>query len=88
MFFFSPSKQADALIRHYMTVADLSSIPVIVYNMPANTTIDLSVDTVSRLAEHPNIVGLKESGGDVSIPEANIPILIYSVPQNSCWGFK
>jgi 4-hydroxy-2-oxoglutarate aldolase len=49
-------------------VADLSSIPVIVYNMPANTAIDLTADIISRLAEHPNIVGLKDSGGDVSIP--------------------
>jgi dihydrodipicolinate synthase/N-acetylneuraminate lyase len=67
-FFVSVSKQAEALIRHYKTVADLSSIPVIVYNMPANTAIDLTADIISQLAEHPNIVGLKDSGGDVSIP--------------------
>jgi 4-hydroxy-2-oxoglutarate aldolase len=50
-------------------VADLSSVPVIIYNMPANTGIDLTVDVIGQLAAHPNIVGLKDSGGDVSISE-------------------
>lgn len=57
---------AEALIRHYKTVADLASIPVIVYNMPANTGIDLTADIISQLAELPNIVGLKDSGGDIT----------------------
>jgi dihydrodipicolinate synthase/N-acetylneuraminate lyase len=78
-FFLFLPKQAEALIRHYKTVADLSSIPVIVYNMPTNTGIDLTADVISQLSEHPNIVGLKDSGGDVSIPEINIPILIYFI---------
>jgi 4-hydroxy-2-oxoglutarate aldolase len=59
-------KQAAALIKHYETVADQSSIPVIIYNIPANTGIDLTADIVSQLAPHPNITGLKDSGGDVS----------------------
>lgn len=86
--FFSVPKQAEALIKHYKTVADLSSIPVIVYNMPANTGIDLTADIITQLAEHPNIIGLKDSGGDVSIPEINIPILIIFhlyCTVDSCW---
>jgi dihydrodipicolinate synthase/N-acetylneuraminate lyase len=79
LFFFSVPKQAEALIRHYKTVADLSSIPVIVYNMPANTGIDLTADIVARLAQHQNIVGLKDSGGDVNIAQINIPILMYFI---------
>jgi 4-hydroxy-2-oxoglutarate aldolase len=77
----SVPKQAEALIRHYKTVADLSSIPVIVYNMPANTSIDLTADIISRLADHPNIIGLKDSGGDVSTPEVNILLLTFSTPE-------
>jgi 4-hydroxy-2-oxoglutarate aldolase len=56
-------------VRHYEGVADRSSLPVIIYNMPANTGIDLTADVISQLAVHPNIIGLKDSGGDVSISE-------------------
>ena len=51
--------------RHYHTVADTSPIPVIIYNMPACTGIDLAAETVAAMAEHPNIIGLKDSGGNV-----------------------
>lgn len=47
-------------------VADLSPIPVVLYNVPANTGLDLPVDTVVTLSQHPNIIGIKDSGGDVS----------------------
>lgn len=55
----------EALIRHYHTVADTSPIPIIIYNMPACTGIDLTAETVAAMAEHPNIIGLKDSGGNV-----------------------
>lgn len=55
----------EVLIHHFRAVADGSPIPVLVYNMPANTGIDLSAQTVAAMAEHPNIVGIKESGGNV-----------------------
>ena len=57
-----------ALIRHYRAVADASPIPVLLYNFPANTGINLEPDTVARLAEHPNIRGIKDSSGN--IPQA------------------
>lgn len=47
-------------------VADLSPIPVVLYNVPANTGLDLPVDAVVTLSQHPNIIGIKDSGGDVS----------------------
>lgn len=47
-------------------VADLSPIPVVLYSVPANTGLDLPVDTAVILSQHPNIVGIKDSGGDVS----------------------
>ncbi|XP_059516966.1 4-hydroxy-2-oxoglutarate aldolase, mitochondrial [Myotis daubentonii] len=55
-----------ALIHHYTKVADLSPIPVVLYNVPANTGLDLPVDTVVTLSQHPNIIGIKDSGGDVT----------------------
>ncbi|KAM9197839.1 4-hydroxy-2-oxoglutarate aldolase, mitochondrial isoform 9-T9 [Dugong dugon] len=55
-----------ALIHHYTKVADLSPIPVVLYSVPANTGLDLPVDAVVTLSQHPNIVGLKDSAGDVT----------------------
>ena len=55
----------EALIQHFAAVADGSPIPILVYNMPANTGIDLKAETVAAMAEHSNIIGIKESGGSV-----------------------
>jgi len=55
----------DELVRHYFDVADASPVPVLVYNMPANTGIDMTPKMIIAMAEHPNIIGLKESGGNV-----------------------
>lgn len=46
-------------------VADRSPVPVVLYNVPANTGLDLPLEAVVRLSEHPNILGCKDSGGDV-----------------------
>lgn len=55
----------EVLIHHFHAVADASPIPILIYNMPACTGIDLSAATVAAIAEHPNIIGIKESGGNV-----------------------
>ena len=55
-----------ALESHYLTVAEASPIPVLLYSVPANTTLDLPLDTVLRLSSHKNIIGIKESGGDIT----------------------
>lgn len=55
-----------ALIHHYTKVADVSPIPVVLYSVPANTGLELPVDAVVTLSQHPNIIGLKDSGGDVT----------------------
>lgn len=54
------------LIAHYTAVADAVSIPVIMYNVPSRTGVNLLPETAARLAEHPNIRGIKEAGGNVS----------------------
>jgi len=60
--------QATAQIRHYLAVAEASPIPILLYNFPVNTGINLEPDTVARIAEHPNVCGIKDSSGN--IPQA------------------
>lgn len=64
-FYFKSGMTQEALVKHYFDVADASEIPVIIYNMPANTGIDMSAAMIMEMASHPNIIGLKESGGSV-----------------------
>lgn len=59
-------KNFAAQKAHFFAVADASPIPILVYNMPANTGIDLSAGEIAELAAHPNIVGLKDSGGNLA----------------------
>jgi 4-hydroxy-tetrahydrodipicolinate synthase len=55
----------NGLYAHFMKIAEAVDIPIIIYNIPGRTGIDLLPDTLARLAEHPNIVGLKEATGDL-----------------------
>jgi 4-hydroxy-2-oxoglutarate aldolase len=55
----------DALTRHFHAVADRSPVPVVIYNMPRFTYVDLDASTVVRIARHPNIFGIKDSGGNI-----------------------
>lgn len=54
------------LIKHYSMVADAAQKPVIMYNVPSRTGCNLMADTVAKLADHPNIVGVKEASGNMS----------------------
>jgi dihydrodipicolinate synthase/N-acetylneuraminate lyase len=53
------------LLAFYRTVADRSPLPVIIYNFPQATGYDMPAELVIELAEHPNLIGIKESSGDV-----------------------
>lgn len=55
----------DGLYRHFRAVAEQGELPVILYNVPGRTVADLSNDTIMRLSEIPNIVGLKDATGDI-----------------------
>ena len=54
----------EGLSRHYRTVAECSDLPVLIYNMPARTGVNVHYKTMKRLAEIPNIVGVKDSSGN------------------------
>jgi 4-hydroxy-tetrahydrodipicolinate synthase len=55
----------EALFDHFTRIADASPLPVILYNIPQNTGVNLQPATVGRLAEHLNVVGIKDSAGDM-----------------------
>lgn len=52
------------LVRHYRAIADASPIPIILYNVPANTGVDMDAATILDLAQHENIAGIKDSSGN------------------------
>lgn len=54
------------IIAHFRAVADASPLPVIIYNVPGRTASNILAETTLELAEHPNIVGIKEASGDLA----------------------
>ena len=56
----------NGLIQHFTAVADASTVPVILYNVPGRTGCKLLPKTVAKLAEHPNIVAIKDATGDMA----------------------
>ena len=56
----------NGLIKHFYTVADASTVPVIVYNVPGRTGVNIQPKTLAALAEHPNIAGVKEASGNMA----------------------
>ncbi len=63
--FFPGSLTAEVLAAHYVAVADASPIPILIYNVPKFTHLNIPVAAVARAATHPNIVGIKDSAGDI-----------------------
>lgn len=57
---------ADQLLRYYHAVADASPIPVVLYNVPKFTHTDMDAETIARIGTHPNIIGIKDSGGNIT----------------------
>lgn len=64
-FYYKGLMTKEALRDHYFAVAETATIPIIIYNMPANTGMDMDAETILYLSTHPNIIGLKDSGGNV-----------------------
>ena len=55
------------LVRHFTAIADSVNIPIVLYNVPSRTGVNISIDTYKELAKHPNIVATKEASGNFSL---------------------
>ncbi|MGN0799646.1 MAG: dihydrodipicolinate synthase family protein [Christensenellales bacterium] len=64
-FYYKGAMKDDVLERYYTAVADRSPLPVIIYNMPANTGVNTSSQLLAKLSHHPNIVGVKDTSGNI-----------------------
>lgn len=85
--YFKSQMTAEVFVRHYTAVADAARVPVLLYDVPMFTGVTLPVPAVAKLAEHPNIIGLKESAADIGLVAdfvANTPrdfqVLVGSAP--------
>ena len=73
----------EGLYRHFKAIAESTDLPVILYNVTSRTAVNMSAETVIRLSEIPNIVGIKEAGGDLNqaaeiIRDASPGFLVWS----------
>ncbi|GAB4448577.1 MAG: dihydrodipicolinate synthase family protein [Anaerolineae bacterium] len=65
--YFHPFMTVEALTAHYRAVADAAPIPVVLYNIPRFTRVEMSAAVVVELSRHPNIIGIKDSSGNVGL---------------------
>jgi 4-hydroxy-tetrahydrodipicolinate synthase len=63
--YYKPFMSARVLIEHYHRVADASRVPILIYSVPVFTGVTVEAEVTARLAEHPNIIGIKDSSGSV-----------------------
>ena len=61
-----PSQEGQ--YRHFMAVADATDLPILLYNIPGRAIVDISVETMARLAKHPNIIGVKDATANLMRP--------------------
>ena len=59
----------EGLMLHYLAIANAVEIPIVIYNIPARSVVDMSVETMAKLAEHENIVGVKDATTDLGRPQ-------------------
>jgi 4-hydroxy-tetrahydrodipicolinate synthase len=57
---------AEGLFQHYRAIAESTPLPIVVYNVPGRTGVNVDVPTLARMAEIPNIVGVKEASGNIT----------------------
>ncbi|MBS4025491.1 MAG: 4-hydroxy-tetrahydrodipicolinate synthase [Clostridia bacterium] len=63
--YYTSGMKEDILYGYFKDVADESPLPVMIYNMPGNTGINISASLIAKLAKHPNIVGVKDTSGNI-----------------------
>lgn len=76
--FFKEKMDSNSFIKYFMAVADKSEIPVIIYNVPKFTGVNIEAHAVSKLSEHKNIIGLKNSSENT----AHLSEIIYNTPKD------
>jgi 4-hydroxy-2-oxoglutarate aldolase len=76
--YFKGSLDDKTLENYFLHIAENSPLPVILYNMPRNTALNMSSALISKLAKHPNIVGIKDSSGNI----VQISEIIHNTPQD------
>jgi 4-hydroxy-2-oxoglutarate aldolase len=64
--YYNAKMTSDSLVQHYGALADASPIPILVYNVPKFTNVNMDAAAVARVARHPNIVGIKDTSGNVT----------------------
>jgi 4-hydroxy-2-oxoglutarate aldolase len=63
--FYKPAMSESALAAHYLRVADAARIPILIYSIPLFTHVTVEAPLIARVAQHPNIIGMKDSSGNV-----------------------
>jgi 4-hydroxy-2-oxoglutarate aldolase len=63
--FYKPAMNEEALAEHYLRVAEAARIPILVYSVPIFTEIKVEAPLIARVSRHPNIIGMKDSSGDI-----------------------
>jgi 4-hydroxy-tetrahydrodipicolinate synthase len=58
----------EGMFLHYTAIADAVDLPIIIYNIPPRSVVDMSVETMARLSKHPNIVGVKDATANLTRP--------------------
>ncbi|MBI3668238.1 MAG: dihydrodipicolinate synthase family protein [Acidobacteria bacterium] len=76
--YYKPQMTPAVELEHFLRVADTARIPVLIYSVPQFTGLAVEADTVARLAEHPNIIGIKESSGNVQ----RVAEIIHATPRS------
>jgi 4-hydroxy-2-oxoglutarate aldolase len=64
--YYGPKMTANSLVKHYAAVADASPIPILIYNVPKFTNVNVEPVAAARAAQHPNIVGMKDTSGNIT----------------------
>ncbi len=77
-YYYKPAMNDAALAEHFLRVADASPIPVLIYSVPQFTGLAVEAPLVARLAEHPNIIGIKESSGNVQ----RVTQIVHATPSS------
>jgi 4-hydroxy-2-oxoglutarate aldolase len=64
--YFDSKMTSEGLVRHYQALADASPVPVLIYSVPKFTHVDMATSAIVRAARHPNVIGMKDTGGNIA----------------------